>query len=92
MSMFVGDIGTEILINMQRDISTATNCSLTVKKPDGTIVTWTPTIYQVKYFRYITVLNDLDQDGVYQIQPQFTLGTWTGSGTICKIEVFKKIG
>ena len=91
MSMFVGDIGTELLINLQRDITTATNYSLSVRKPDGTTVTWTPSIYNVKYLRYITINGDFNQDGIYQIQPQLTIGTWTGSGAICKIEVFNKI-
>ena len=79
------------MINMQTDITSATSYSLVVEEPDGTIVSWAPTISNTKYFRYITVSGDLDQNGTYKIQPRLTLGTWIGSGTICNLIVQDKI-
>jgi len=68
--IYVGDIGT--LFN--------------VKKPDGTMVTWTPSIFGTNYLRYYSVSGDLDSAGIWTIQPSLTLGTWTGS---CNPVTFK---
>jgi len=91
MPIYKDDVGIVVQVNMQKDITDATSISLIVEEPDGTIVTWTPTIYLTKYLRYTTTTNDLDQNGVYKIQPRLTLGDWTGSGTICQIVVQDKV-
>ena len=53
---YLGDIGTEIIVDVCSDISTATLVSLKVMKPDGTEHTWVGTVYQTQYIRYITQL------------------------------------
>ena len=88
--IFSNDKGLIITIDMQVDLTAASSYSLVVKKPNGDIVTWTPTIVNTNYFRYITITGDLDQSGDYSIQPRLTLGSWTGSGDPVKFYVFKK--
>ena len=88
--LFVDDVGTIILIDMGADISTATSLVLKINKPDATSTTWTPTIYSTRYLKYVAVTNDFNVVGKYTIQPQFTLGTWTGSGQEVYINVYKK--
>lgn len=80
MAIFVGDIGTELLINMGENISSASSVSLSVRKPDGTVVTWTPTIQGTLYLRYLTQSGDLNLAGEYAISPLLTIGSWTGRG------------
>jgi len=77
--IYIGDVGTEIIINLQTDITTATNILLNVKKPNGTDATWIPAIYDEKYLRYIIQSGDFNQYGRYVIQPSLTLGIWSGN-------------
>lgn len=88
---YVGDIGTIINVDMQQDISTATNLKFYVRKPDFTVVEWTPTIYGTQILRYITVdENDFDMPGDYYITPYLTLGSWTGSGDTVQFKVYAR--
>jgi len=89
--VFRGDIGTEIIIDMQIDISTATGISIAVEKPDGTTTTWTPFIYNTTSLKYIAVEGDFATAGVYTLQPRLTIGSWSGSGTECTLTVYAKI-
>jgi len=89
--IFKGDVGTEIIINMQRDISTATDISIKVLTPNKTQTTWTPTIYNTNYLRYIIVSGDLSENGTYTLQPVLTLGSWVGSGTPVSFYVSKVV-
>ena len=89
--IFAYDIGTEILIDMQEDLSSATSITLRIQKPDKTTTTWTPTVVNDDYLRYYLQSGDVDDVGVYTIQPNLTIGSWTGSGTKCQIEVFARV-
>ena len=85
--IFKNDYGIVILIDMQTDLSGATNYSLQVTKPNGTIVTWNPIIYNDRLFRYVIKSGDLDQSGTYTIQPVMALNEWVGSCNKCQFEV-----
>lgn len=89
--IYKDDIGTIILINMNTDISTATGISLSIRKPDGSTDTWTPTISNTYYLRYTIQSGDLDQAGKYSVQPNLTLGTWTGKGQSISFTVHKQV-
>ncbi len=79
-NVYVGDVGTEIIINMQTDLLSATNLSLNIKKPDGSTTSWVPTVYNTKYLRYIIQSGDLSIQGKYSVQPSLTIGSWSGLG------------
>lgn len=85
--VYVGDVGTVIEIDMQENISSATGYKLKVRKPDGTLVDWAPSIYGTNYLRYTIVTNDLNMAGTYTIQPYMTIGTWTGRGDVISFAV-----
>ncbi|MBF0121158.1 MAG: hypothetical protein HQK79_20185 [Desulfobacterales bacterium] len=94
--IYAGDIGTEILIDMQEDISMATNIKLHVKRPSSKdnnnlgIVFWRPEIYSNRYLKYIIKDGDLDIPGEYKIQPELTLLGWSGFGKTVKFKVYEK--
>lgn len=90
--VYTNDVGLVIDINMGENISSATSLSLGITKPDHTTTTWTPSIQGTNYLRYTTVANDLDQAGIYFIQPAFTLGGWTGKGNTVKFLVHAAYG
>lgn len=85
--IYRGDVGTEILINMQTDLTSATGIVLVVKKPDDTVVNWIPTVQNDEYLKYTVVSGDLNLKGDYTIQANLTIGSWTGSSTICNFSV-----
>lgn len=84
--IYVGDIGTVIIIDMGANISGATNIKFIVNKPDAsnpgqnTEVEWVAIISGTSAFKYNIQIDDLDIDGYYEIRPEFSLGTWSGSG------------
>lgn len=87
---YVGDIGTAIEIDVQENISTATNLKFNVLKPDDTVVQWTPTLLgDNRTLRYITTLAaDFSVPGVYKIQVGLTLGSWSGKCDTVSFEVY----
>ncbi len=88
--VYINTIGFEILIDMGESIVGADEIELRVIKPDGTVVTdWAnPAVYNTRYIRYVTIDGDLDQSGVYQIHPSFTLSGWSGSAKVVSFRVY----
>ena len=85
---YVGDIGTVIIVNCGSAITGATTKDLKVKKPDGTIVTWTAEIYLINYLRYVIVDGDFNQEGMYYLQASVVVGGWTGLGETVDFRVY----
>ena len=81
---YIGETGTIIYINCGEDVSSATNVSVLLERPDGTIVqrTATPVTYRdsVNYIVFIIEEGDFNQEGDYTGQVELTLGSWNGKG------------
>lgn len=79
--IYVGDIGTVIDLDTEVNISAATSAKIVVLKPDETEVEWTGAVNGTTVVRYTTVLDDLDQEGVWRLQAKVTTpaGTWLGN-------------
>ena len=78
---YIGDIGTEIIVDVGTDITDATDHKMLIRKPDGTEEEWTPTsIFNVKYLTYTTADGDFDQAGMYRLQAWVETpdGEWKG--------------
>ena len=87
---YVGDVGTEIKIDMQESMAAATNVTFEVKKPNGDDVVWTGVqIVEITKLKYTTQAGDLNQSGIYKIQPKLTMGMWTGRGTMAIFRVYE---
>ena len=88
--IYIGDVGLEIIIDMQADISAATTHDMKVYK-NGEEVTWAASIYNINYLRYVTATDDLDVAGTYYVQGYlvFPLG-WSGRGETVNFTVHKK--
>ncbi len=74
---YVDDEGREIMIEVGTDLALAAVTRFDVKKP-GEDVTWTPTVYNSTFLRYVTVTDDLNEVGKYYIQVYIELGTFKG--------------
>jgi hypothetical protein len=89
---YVGDIGTEIIVDTCSDISTATLVSLKVKKPDDTEVEWVGAIYDTTKIRYIVLAGDFDQSGKYRVQSYVEMPGWEGRGDTTYFKVSADFG
>lgn len=88
---YVGDIGTEIILDCGMDLTGATGVVIHVRKPDGTVESWSAALYTIdgdqNYIKYTVVEGDLDQAGSYRVQAGLTLSGWTGRGETATFEV-----
>lgn len=77
---YVGDVGTEIKLNVGVSLATATAQSIEVKRPDGTTVSWPGTVVESTKVRFISVVDTFNIPGDWKLQARVTLpaGTWTG--------------
>ena len=88
---FVGDVGVEIFIDTDLDLTDASALSIRYRKPDGTDGEWPATVYQKDGefgIRRITQTGDLDQAGVWELQVEITgFQGYTGVSTKTTLDV-----
>ena len=95
----VGDIGTRIELTVLKDnlplnLSTATDIDLVIGRPTAAKLTVTPTFVtdgtDGKVY-YLTVINDLSEAGIYQLQiiATFSGGKWHSE--IVKMRVYANV-
>jgi hypothetical protein len=85
--LYVGDEGTEILVDVGDDISTATVLKLKVLKPSGEADTWDGTLVGTTIIKYIVQTGDFDESGTYQLQAYVEMPAWKGHGDLTKFVV-----
>ncbi|UJX41683.1 hypothetical protein K9F62_02995 [Desulfovibrio sp. JY] len=89
--LFVGDIGTVIVLDVGQDITGAT-VAMRVKKPDGSIVTWDAVVTDdATGISHTIAAGELNESGIYRVQAVVALAdaSWSGSGDWANIEVYK---
>ena len=85
---YVGEIGTDIIVDCGSVITGATNTKLKIKKPDGTLVDWAADIEGTNHLKYTTILNSFNQAGTYYLQASLTISGWTGLGETAIFEIY----
>ncbi len=85
---YVGDTGTDIIVDCGTAITGATNTKLKVKKSDGTEVEWTAVIDGTDHLKYTTLVDDFSVPGTYFLQASLTLGGWSGLGETAQYIVY----
>jgi len=86
--VYVGDVGTEIILDCKEDISAATVSDILAKKPNGVVVTWIGTVISLTKIKYATVASDLDMAGTWKLQVKVTVAGWSGLGETVDLKVF----
>ena len=84
---FVGEIGLTVIVDIGEDISTATAYALKIRKPSGAEVSWSASIYNTNYLKYITVADDLDESGTYYLQSYIEIDQWKGRGETADFDI-----
>lgn len=85
--VYVGDEKTEVLLDCEEDISSATSLQILAKKPSGAIVTWNATLEGISVLKYITQAGDLDQAGTWKLQAKVVMPSWSGRGETLEVRV-----
>lgn len=86
-TVFVGDIGTEIIIDCGTDISTATLLKIEARKPDGVKVLWTATLSGTQKIKYAVQSGDINLAGRWDLQAYVEMPGWSGRGEIATMRV-----
>ncbi len=86
--VYKGDVGTEIVLECDDDISSAVALEIHVQKPDGSMTSWPATLKGTTQLSRYTAVGDLDQSGVYRLQAGVTLPSWSGRGEVVALVVY----
>ena len=90
---YVGDVGTEIIVDTGSDISMATVLKLYIKKPSGVEVIWDGTLgpanAQGKFMsiKYVVLAGDWDEGGWWSVQAYIETPGWRGKGETVKFKL-----
>jgi hypothetical protein len=102
----VNDVGTTFILTIkERDpdnpdslivvnIAAAASMAVKFKKPDGTVISRTGTLYGSGTdgkMKYTTVSGDIDQAGRWSIQAAATIGGWIGRSDIHQFVVRQNV-
>lgn len=89
--IFVGDIGTEIILEAGEPLTDQTTLQIRYIKPTGETGTWDAEVYGVGDTQaiYVTIEGDIDEAGVWKFQLYVELTDWLGYGTISTLEIYE---
>lgn len=87
--IYVGDVGTEIILDCGQSIASATTTDIKVTKPNNTTDTWTGSIYNTNYIKYTIQTGDLDVVGPWLLQAYVVTPSGTWRGETAKMEVYQ---
>lgn len=90
---YIGDIGTPVQVNTFVDLTAATVKEYKIKKPDGSIETWTADIPDGMgasdgYLVHISEAGDFDQAGKYYLQVHVETASTDHLGDTVMFEVY----
>ena len=88
---YANTVGLNIIIDMGVDVTQATGVYLSVQKPSGQAVTWTPTVINENYLSYTTSAGDISHPGTYLVQPFLTLSGFSGGCDPVKFTITRNI-
>jgi hypothetical protein len=85
---YVGETGTEIKIDCNRDLTTAVNPKIFLKRPDDTVVEIVAEVYMQQYLRIFSDANTFTVPGKYEIQPYVEINNWKGRGKTVQFIIY----
>lgn len=89
MSVYVGDVGTEVVLDCGINVSAATVRKILVTKPDGEKKEWSAVPDGTNGIKYVINDGDLDLPGEYRLQASIEMVGWKGRGKPCVLTVLE---
>ncbi len=78
----VENIGVTILYDCGVDVTEATSTYLLIRRPKRTLATRYAATISGRYLSYTSLAGDFDQPGVYEVEPELVLGSFSGRGKL----------
>lgn len=88
--IYVGDVGTALIIDCGEDLSDITSGSIEIQKPNGQIVIYPAEVYNNNYLKYVIKEGDIDMTGDYKLQSVIVSDSWSGRGETAEFNVSSK--
>lgn len=91
--VYVGMVGIPLIVQVgdgEVNLSQANQAIFFVKKPNNTVVQWTPTVVDAKTLQYLVKKGDLDQHGTYIVQAYLQIKSLSGYTGIASFPVYKQ--
>ena len=88
--VYIGDTGTEIRLDCGRDISSAAQRSIEVRKPGGATVSWAASASGSNAIQYTSLAETFDTAGEWILQAKVTLPTGVWLGESVSLHVYRK--
>lgn len=89
--VFLGDTGTEIVLDCGVNVTTATVRKIVARKQNGVKVTWLASLDGTNAIKYTTTEFDLDVAGTWYLQAYVEMPNWKGYGGKAMLTVSKPI-
>lgn len=86
-SVYMGDVGTAIILDCVAEVTDATVRSIKVKKANGVRVTWSAALEGTTKIKYVVLAGDLDVVGNWTLQAYIEMPNWSGSGDAVALRV-----
>ena len=87
-TVYIDDIGTEVVLDTGVDITSATTHVIAVKKPGATsTLEWPAEIFETTKLKYIVQGGDIDVAGDYLLMAKVVLPGWSGHGSAVAMTV-----
>lgn len=87
--VYIGDVGTEILLDTEVDLTGNTSLQISVRKPDGTNTLWNATqVGSTSVIKFVTLANSLDIAGTWKLQAKVVIPLWSGHGETFAFNVY----
>lgn len=87
--VYMGDTGTELKLDTEVSLATATAQSIEARRPDGTTVSWPATVVEGTKVRFFTLADTLNAAGDWKLQARVTLPTGAWTGEVATLRVYR---
>jgi len=85
--IFIGDVGTEIILECGVDVSSATVKYVIARGPRGPKLTWVAVLDTPTAIKYAIQVGDITQPGEWSFQSYVEMPGWKGFGEIAMLTV-----
>lgn len=88
MKHYIGEIGTDIILDTTVDLTGASLVAIKVTKPDGTTATWSGTVDSTTKVKHTLASGDFSASGKYKMQAYVESGSNKWYGETVEIVVY----
>lgn len=85
---YIGDTGTAIVLDTGQALAGALSQTIEVRKPDGTLTTWSATVVESTKIQHVTLAGTLAQAGLYRLQAHVVMPSGEWLGEVAQLTVY----